>query len=176
MLRIINNIIDRCLFTVTFILGVQLPEFINQYLQRLSGHLNEAKLQLSQFDAIAQSHYQGDIALMVNSYKTNNDPVIVDTGIVIEQLVARVNYLENHFSSLFNNDYISQIQYFIFNADLQIMQQTAKIYSLAIPLEINALATGAIIAITGLLMKETCLVCTKYISHKLWPKPIHPNH
>ncbi len=167
MLSLINNIIDRCLFTLTFIVGVQLPEFIHQYLQRLSGHLEEAKLQLSQFSALAQSHYQGDLVLMVKSYKANSDPVIVDTGKVIEQLVDRVNYLDNHFNTLFNNDYVSQIQYFILNADLQIMQQTAKIFTLAIPLEINALATGAIVAITGLMIKEACYLCTKHVSKKL---------
>ena len=44
MLKILSTLFDRCLFTLTFILGLQLPEFIQQYSQRLSGHLNEALL------------------------------------------------------------------------------------------------------------------------------------
>ncbi len=57
MLTLINNIIDRCFFTVTFILGVQLPEFMQQYQQRLGGHLAEAQSQLAQFEVIAQQHF-----------------------------------------------------------------------------------------------------------------------
>lgn len=53
MKKLITTLFDRILFTVSFILGVQAPEFMQQYIQRLSGHLDEAKHQLQQFQLIA---------------------------------------------------------------------------------------------------------------------------
>ena len=49
MLKLFTQLFDRILFTLSFILGVQIPEFMQQYTQRLSGHFDEANYQLSQF-------------------------------------------------------------------------------------------------------------------------------
>jgi len=146
MFSLINKIIDRCFFTLAFIAGVQLPAFINHYIQRISGHLSEAKLQLSQFQQLADNHYQGNLATLINQYKSNNDPAIADTATVVEQLISRINYLEAQFNSLFNVEYLNQLRYFVTNIDLVIAKQTTEQFKLAIPLDVNALTTGLIFA------------------------------
>lgn len=103
MFRIINNIIDRCIFTVVFILGVQLPEFLIQYKQRLSGHLSEANLHLVQFQNIADQHYQGNLSAMVLKYQENSEPSIVNTAEIINQLISRVEYLQQQLNVVTNN-------------------------------------------------------------------------
>jgi len=157
------------MFTLTFIVGVQFPEFINHYIQRLSGHLNEAKIQLDKFQTLADSHTAGDISLLVKRYQSNSDPIIIDSATVIEQLLARVDYLENHLSLLTQHDYLEQIKNFILDMDITLVKATAQHFSLAIPLEINALVTGVIFAFTGLLLKEGLNYTGKACSKKLWP-------
>ncbi|MEW6991474.1 DUF2937 family protein [Colwelliaceae bacterium 6441] len=169
MFTLINTIIDRCLFTLTFIVGVQLPEFMNQYIQRVSGHLNEAKQQLSQFQSLADLHYQGDITLLVKQYRLNNDPVIVDTATIIEQLMNRVDHLDNHLFHLLTNDYLSNLQQFLFHMDLSMVKATAQHFTLAIPLTINALSTGFVFALLTLIVKLGLTYCVKQCSQKLWP-------
>lgn len=154
----INSIIDRCIFTVLFIVGVQLPEFIQQYSQRLAGHLDEAKTQLKQFQQLADDHYQGSIQLLVKNYRENQDPVIVDTATVVEHLLTRVNLLNEHLHRLIDTPYLDKIKYFLLNVDLNIAQQTANIYTLAIPIEINALVTGAVLAFSSLVTKELIVI------------------
>jgi len=170
MFRIINNIIDRCFFTVTFILGVQLPELIIQYQHRLSGHLTEANLHLLQFQTIADKHYQGDLSAMVMKYQANAEASIVSTADIINQLITRVDYLQHQLSTITESTYIEQVINTILHADKMIIRQTIMEFSMAIPLTVNALATGVIVAISGLLIKEIFTFFIRYISKKLWPE------
>ncbi|MGB1262608.1 MAG: DUF2937 family protein [Cognaticolwellia sp.] len=162
MFALINNIIDRCFFTVTFILGVQLPEFIQQYQQRLAGHLGEAKSQLAQFDLIADQHFDGNLITMITSYKGNSESSIISTGELIERLSRRVDYLSNHLEQITRSEYLNRVYQFIFNLDKQIASGTAESFSMAIPLELNAMATGATLAITALILKELTIKTLKY--------------
>ena len=149
MFTLINNIIDRCFFTAIFILGVQLPEFMQQYQQRLAGHLAEAQSQLNQFEIIAQQHFDGSIITMVTRYKDNSESAIVSTGELIERLSLRVEYLSNHLAQITQSDYLHNVYLFIWHLDNEIAKGTAEHFSMAIPLELNAIATGGTLAITA---------------------------
>ncbi|GLX80480.1 hypothetical protein tinsulaeT_38200 [Thalassotalea insulae] len=153
MLSFINQLFDKCLFTLSFIVGVQLPEFIVQYSQRLSGHLNEAKLQLSQFKQLAEIHHNGNLAQLVSSFRENQDPTVMKTADIIEQLIVRVDYLEQHLTNILSPSYWIQIKSLIVEYDVAIMQQTAKLFKLAIPLEVTSLATGALLALLIIIVK-----------------------
>ncbi len=167
MFRIVNNIVDRCFFTFSFIIGVQLPEFIQQYLQRLSGHLNEAQLQLQQFQEIAQQHFQGSLATMIIRYKENSEPSIRNTADVIEQLTARINNYQHHVEQINQSNYLNKLVEFATNMNPSIAQATAKDYVLAIPIEVNALTTGAVLAILLLITKECSILCAQKV---IFPK------
>ncbi len=169
MFTLINNIIDRCFFTAIFILGVQLPEFMQQYQQRLAGHLAEAQSQLNQFEIIAQQHFDGSIITMVTRYKDNSEAAIVSTGELIERLSLRVEYLSTHLAQITQSDYLHNVYLFIWHLDNEIARGTAEHFSMAIPLEINAIATGGTLAITILILKAICVNLIKYPFKK---KPI----
>jgi hypothetical protein len=174
MFRVINNMIDRCFFTITFILGVQLPAFIIQYKHRVSGHLTEAESHLVQFQTIADQHYQGDLSAMIIKYQTNSEPSIVNTAELINQLISRVDYLQTQLNAVMNNVYTEQVVNFILHADRTIVRDTLIDFSLTIPLELNAIGTGAIIAMMSLLIKEISSYLFKLLSKKLWPD-LHSN-
>ncbi|MFB0981016.1 MAG: DUF2937 family protein [Alteromonadaceae bacterium] len=174
MFRVINNMIDRCFFTITFILAVQLPSFIIQYKHRVSGHLTEAESHLVQFQTIADQHYQGDLSAMIIKYQTNSEPSIVNTAELINQLISRVDYLQTQLNAVMNNVYTEQVVNFILHADRTIVRDTLIDFSLTIPLELNAIGTGAIIAMMSLLIKEISSYLFKLLSKKLWPD-LHSN-
>lgn len=169
MFTLINNIIDRCFFTAIFILGVQLPEFMQQYQQRLAGHLAEAQSQLNQFEIIAQQHFDGSIITMVTRYKDNSEAAIASTGELIERLSLRVEYLSTHLAQITQSDYLHNVYLFIWHLDNEIARGTAEHFSMAIPLELNAIATGGTLAITALILKAICVNLIKYPFKK---KPI----
>lgn len=86
MFKLIGRFIDRILFTICFVIGVQAPEFIQQYIQRLSGHLNEVEYQLKQFQTIADIQFKGDLTALIHRYQANSDPAIHQTGDVVANL------------------------------------------------------------------------------------------
>jgi len=154
------------MFTLMFILGVQLPEFINQYIQRLSGHLEESKRQLINYQSLAEQHFDGNITLLIKQYKNNADPIIVDSANVIEQLIQRTNYLSSHLSSLKTDDYLQQLLQFATHFDQQLLIKTTEFYKLAIPLNLDALSTGAVIAFLFIIFNLFCSTCYKRYINK----------
>ncbi|WNC74109.1 DUF2937 family protein [Thalassotalea psychrophila] len=142
MLRFICSTFDKILFSVNAVVAMQLPGFIQQYGQRISGHLAEAQYQLQKYQYIADQHYQGDILLLVRRYQMNSDPGINAAGDVVFDLIDRISLLTKHVSHLFESDYFLQIYYFIIELDLEIARATLQDYQLTIPLNIAAIATG----------------------------------
>lgn len=161
MLSFINNLVDRCFFTFSFIIGVQLPNFLQQYKQRLAGHLDEATIQLQEFKNIADQHFDGSLVTMIHRYKNNTESSIVSTGELIEQLTLRVEYLSAHLAQITSNDLINNTYHFLLNRDNQVVSATARDFVMAIPLELQAITSGAVLAVGLLIIKELCTALCK---------------
>ncbi len=161
MLKFIATIFDRILFTLSFIIGVQLPEFIQQYSQRLSGHLNEALNHLAQFQFIASTQYQGNLATLIEQYRQNADPAIQQTGEIVNTLIQRTELLSNNVSRLQDNQFANRVYYFFKELDIKIAQATFDQFIMAIPIEVYALSTGAIFAFMVVFTKSGLWFGTK---------------
>ncbi|WP_441004000.1 DUF2937 family protein [Pseudocolwellia agarivorans] len=172
MLKILSTLFDRCLFTLTFILGLQLPEFIQQYSQRLSGHLNEALLQLGDYQEIADRHFDGNLKLMVDKYLTNSEPSINETAHVISKVTERVTDLQNHLTNLQDAEYINRVFYFITEFDESMAQATIQQYQLAIPLSLPALVSGTLFALCIVIFIHLSLRTSKSVCRKAFKKKV----
>lgn len=165
MPKLLVTLIDRCLFTLFFIAGVQVPEFMQQYMQRLSGHLHEANFQLNQFQAIADNQFQGDLLALVARYRSNSDDVFQQTGNVIEDLLVRIDTFNHSLVNLQQTEYLNRLYYFVSEMDIQLAGATLEHYQLAIPLEIHAITTGAAFAICLLLLLTLLFSFGRHIIH-----------
>ena len=161
MLKVLIRLIDRCLFTCVFIIGVQLPEFIQQYSQRLSGHLNEALMQLNSFQLIADRHFEGNLSIMINKYLINSEPSIKETANIIVNTSNRVSDLQTHLFNLEETEYIKRLYYFITEYDASMAQATLQQFQLAIPLSLSALLTGATFALLVVIMSHVSFELSK---------------
>ncbi|GAA5137370.1 DUF2937 family protein [Thalassotalea piscium] len=153
MFKFFFQLIDKALFTVMFLVGVQLPAFINAYRQRLSGHLNEAQEQLTQYQAIADMQYQGSIDKLIVAFKSNSDNAIQQMSNVIANSVESVNTYQQQLFNLENANYLQRVFYFITQMDVEKALETLDRFVPAIPLELNAIITGVILSLllSGLL-------------------------
>ena len=87
-----EGLLDRVLCVAGAILFSQVPEFMQQYLQRLEGHLDEAKLAVERFkDAARQSGMSLD--QLITGASQNPDPAMGRLGGVVRTAVARVDEL-----------------------------------------------------------------------------------
>lgn len=171
MITSLNSILTNVIFTFGFICGVQLPEFIQQYKQRLSGHVMEAKYQLSQFQQIADSQYQGNLLSLINKYINNNDEAIKKTGELIQSQVQRTDYLETQLQGLTSHEYPYNIISFVQTLDIEIASLTLKDFVLAIPLTTNALITGFCFALALIVCVSSIIWSLKSLWMRLFSSP-----
>src|SRR6266540_5882140 len=88
-----NGFIDRLLCVLGTIAFSQIPEFMQQYLQRLGGHLDEARRQLAQFREVAA---QSGLTLdrLITQTNVNSDPAVAKLSTVMTESMNRVTSLE----------------------------------------------------------------------------------
>ena len=140
-----DGFIDRLLCVVGVIVFSQAPEFIQQYLQRLGGHLDEARRQLAQFrDVAAQSGLTLDRLIAQTS--SNTDTAVAKLGGVMTHSVERVAELESAQAAIQNASLWSKPFVFARHVDPTIAQATWDIYRPAVPTTVE----GLIYALLGM--------------------------
>lgn len=144
--RLFGSLVDRVLCVAGAILFSQGPEFMQQYLQRLGGHLQEARRQLDSFHAAA-AQANLPFARFVEVTRTNPDPGISRLGTVMNESAERVTRLQvSHDSLLQASDWMRPFA-FARHADPQIVRATAAVFRPAVPTTLE----GAIYAGVGML-------------------------
>jgi hypothetical protein len=146
LLGTVEGLLDRALCVTGAIIFSQFPEFMQQYLQRLGGHLGEARRQLQQFQ---QAATQSGLTLdrLIGQTSANADPSVAKLGGVMTAAIARVDTLETaqsaiQHASLWNRPFV-----FLRYLDPSIAQATWTIFKPAVPTTVE----GFVYALAGML-------------------------
>jgi hypothetical protein len=142
-----EGLLDRLLCVVGAVLFSQLPEFIQQYLQRLGGHLDEARRQLEQFRAVAT---QSDLTLdqLIARNLGSSEPTVVRLGRMIHETMARVDALAAADAAIRQSSIVSRPFLFLRHLDLSIAHATWTIFKPAVPTTIE----GLLYSVCGVLL------------------------
>jgi hypothetical protein len=137
-----DGVLDRVLCVLGTIAFSQIPEFMQQYLQRLGGHLDEARRQLSQFHNAAE---QSGITLerLIAQTGSNADAAVAKLGGVMSGAVARVDELSAAQSAIQSASLWERPFVFMRNMDPQIARATWQIFKPAIPTTVEGLVYAA---------------------------------
>lgn len=146
VLRFGDGLIDRVLCVVGTVVFAQVPEFLQQYLQRLGGHLDEARRQLEHFRAVAR---QSGLTLegLISRTDANTDPAVAKLGGVMHAAVDRVAHLEHAQSALHDASAWTRPFAFLAHADHEIVRGTMHAFQPAVPTTLE----GLVYAILGML-------------------------
>lgn len=138
-----DGLIDRVLCVIGTIAFSQLPEFMQQYLQRLGGHLDEARRQVAQFQHVAQ---QSGLTLdrLIGQTNANSDAAVAKLGSVMSQAVERVDTLSAAQSAIQNAAIWERPFVFLQHADPAIARATWSIFKPAVPTTVEGLAYALI--------------------------------
>ncbi|HXA80859.1 MAG TPA: DUF2937 family protein [Opitutaceae bacterium] len=147
LLGAVEGLVDRALCVIGAVIFSQMPEFMQQYLQRLGGHLDEARRQLQQFQ---QTAAQSGLTLdhLIAQTSTDANPAVAKLGGVMTATVARVDALQTaqaaiQHASLWNRPFV-----FLRYLDPAIAHATWTIFKPAVPTTIE----GFVYALTGMLV------------------------
>ena len=142
-----EGLLDRLLCVLGAVLFAQVPEFIQQYLQRLGGHLDEARRQLEQLkDAAAQSGLTLD--QLVATASANADPAVARLGGVVHGAAARVDSLASADEAIRHASAIARPFVFVRHLDPGIAHATLAIFRPAVPTTIE----GLVYALVGMVV------------------------
>lgn len=139
-----GGLLDRVFCVVGALLFSQLPEFIQQYLQRLGGHLDEARRVLGQFrHTAAQSGLTLD--QFIHQTQANPDPAVAKLATAMTDVVARVDALASAQTAIQNASLWERPLIFLSHIDFSIARATWGIYHPAVPTTFE----GVIYALLG---------------------------
>jgi len=175
----IRQLLDKIMFTIGVIVFIQLPHFVNQYAQRLGGYYESRQVQLSEFQAVANNNFSGDLEALINNFLQSQDPAIVETGENIQQTRVDVGELAEENDALKGEDTFSKILFLATHFRMDIGTGTLSTFKPGIPLNLWALAYGLIGGIIfSLLFNGLCKTprLLKRKKNKPLRRRINPNY
>ena len=116
MMFFLRNLFDRVLLLAAFVAGGLVPGFIAQYVQRLGGRLDQARLDLEPWQKIADQFHGGDIEKLIQYHLNSVDPTFHSEGVVIRSLVDTVHQLQSAVAAL-HTTLFHQVSYLALHAD-----------------------------------------------------------
>lgn len=146
-LKFLDGILDRLFSILGAVALSQFPQFYGQYMQRLGGHLDEARLALKQYIAAAEAL---DLTLeeYIREHLESGSTVFTSSGEVIQNLWDRVQSLESAYQSLQDANIYTRWFVFLQEADWSIAAGTWENFMPGVPTTVE----GLTYALTGLLL------------------------
>ncbi len=145
--KFLDGIADR-IFTVLGAVALsQFPQFYGQYMQRLGGHLSEAKRNL---DLYIQAAHRLNLTLeeYMREHLDSGSEVFESTGEIIKDLVARVENLEQSYRALQDANIYNRWLVFFQEVDWEIAAGTWQNFMPGVPTTVE----GLTYALAGLLL------------------------
>jgi hypothetical protein len=162
-LMFLNGFVDRAFALLGAILLAQFPQFFGQYLQRLGGHLDEARRTVAAYETAAAA-----LGLSLEEYiehhLTSGSELFVSSGRVILGLVERFAQLQASFNALAGADPLTRWWVFLKEAELAIAVQTWRGFTPGVP----TTAEGLIYAGAGLLLGWGLFALLKSLARPFW--------
>ncbi len=133
-----DGLIDRLLCVLGAVLFSQLPEFIQQYLQRLGGHLDEARRQLDQFREVAAKSGL-TLEQLTAQTQANTEATVARLGHLMHDTADRVYVLANADAAIRHASILTRPFVFLRHVDLSIARGTWSIFRPAVPTTIEGM-------------------------------------
>ena len=174
-----EGILDRVLCLLGAVAFCQLPEFIQQYLQRLGGHLEEARHQLILFESTAAQSLL-TLPEFIKRTSANADTAVARLGGVMQQSLDRVAYLSNAENALRHASLWEKPFVFFAHLDRSIASETLAVYRPAVPTTVEGLlyaAAGMIVILCiyhGCIRHPISIALQKRAARKAAAKPAEP--
>lgn len=163
-------IVIACTF---LLLGMQLPNFADQYVKRVDATLREVTINFQPFLIIANQHTGGDIEALIALHRQSNVAVFKSEADAIERIYRRKLHFEAEHKAM-QTHLPGQLFHLLFRADDALMEQTLLQYSATVPLTQRALLAGGTVALFMLLLLEGGMALgrrlntsvTRWINHR----------
>ena len=158
---------------IALLIGLQVPNFIDQYQKRIDAHLREVSVNLLPFQEIASKYFGGDMRKLIELHRNSEVKAFQDEGAAIEKMVQRKLRFEADLAALKTSLPMKALQV-LMHGDREMIDEALGQYSYAVLLDQDALVFGACAALAMLLFVELLLALVRFASARLFPSSFHP--
>jgi hypothetical protein len=161
------------------IVGLQLPGFLGQYIQRVDAHLAEVTVNLAGFQRIADTHHGGSLAALIAEHRASTVPTFVAEADVILEMVSRRDRFLAQEAGL-ATDLAGRIAFVVMHSDPELRQETVDAYDAVVVLNQDTATCAGILLIVGLLLTDlvSLIISGSFAALRRWtagPKSVsHP--
>jgi hypothetical protein len=152
---------------IALLLGLQAPSFVDQYQKRIDAHLREVSVNLQPFQDIANKYFGGDLNKLIELHRNSSEKPFQEEGAAIEKMVQRKLRFEADLAALQVSLPLKALTVLL-HGDREMIDEALGQYSYNVPLNQDALAFGACVALFILLLVEGLLALARYISKKFF--------
>jgi hypothetical protein len=141
-LKLIDGAFDRILAALGAIGGAQLPAFIQHYMQRLGGHVDELQLTVNQYVAAARAAGMS-LHEYVASLQAMDKIETTQLSVVIKRAVLRLANLKDALTTLAHTGAWEKPFVFMKHANWPIVKKTWENYVPNVPTDLEGLSYAA---------------------------------
>lgn len=141
------------IFGTCLIIGIQAPNFIEQYEKRIDAHYLEVVENLRGFQEIADRFHGGDLLALIVKHRSSPDATFKGEAEPIERMVARKARFGKERESL-RKPYPRKAMHMLVQGDREILDETYSSYSRTFSLDKQALLSGLMAAFTVCVVLE----------------------
>lgn len=151
---------------ISLLLGLQVPNFVDQYQKRVDAHLREVSVNLLPFQDIANKYFAGDMNKLIELHRNSVEKPFQEEGAAIEKMVQRKLRFEADMAAL-QTSLPQKALHVLLHGDQELLDEALGQYSYAVPLGQDALIFGAGVALIILLAVELLLALVRFAAGKL---------
>ncbi len=143
----IGRILAMLVVAIGAISGAQVPEFAQQYRQRLGGAVDELRMAVLRFDADASSEGLTRAAAL-ERHRANADELFIKRGQAMEDTILRHDRLDRQLREMTYDSPLVRLTSLFARSDAELARATLSAYEPAMPVT----AEGGILAAIGALI------------------------
>jgi hypothetical protein len=151
---------------VALLIGLQVPNFVDQYQKRVDAHLREVTINLLPFQALADKYFSGDMDKLVALHRSSGEKPFQEEGSALEQMMQRKLRFEADLAAL-NVNLVRRVWHVLVQPDTELFEETLVQYSYALPLKQDALTFAAGFVLSILLLVESLLALVRFALRRL---------
>lgn len=142
----LHHYVSMIVFTLGFVVGIQVPNFVDQYTKRVDAHFQEASSHLQGYQKIADLNHGGSLDRLIQKHANSNDPTFREETAVIQNLLGKQRHYQQEQRAL-SQGWPKRIQHMILSGDREILRQTYRQYAPGVPLAMEAVVAGFAVAL-----------------------------
>lgn len=144
----LGNLFDRLCIVIGAFLGSQIPSFIQQYTQRLAGHVEALQKLVTQMHQIALLSHKS-LEQYIQKFQNSTDPDFTQQGEFMQGILIRWQELSQTLEHLTQSPFWLHYYYFIKDIQIDIAQSTFASFQPSLNLTIEGLCFAMIGMILG---------------------------